>query len=333
MKKRNLAIGIGSALGAAVAVKMLTRQPSVETKNFAKVIHHPDHSNFIEVDGATIHYQEFGNPADPKLLLIHGYTASTYVWKSVAPEFAERGYHVIAPDLLGFGYSDKPASFEYSIQAQARMVMRLMNVLGIGQASIVGSSYGGAVASVLTLDYPERVEKLVLVGAVINDRPMQQPIMRLAGLPLVGEIMTPFLLDSRLFMRHRMKNTFAPENRDLVTKDRIESVRRPLNAADAHRAVLKSARNWDADRIEQDAHLIDQPTLLLWGEDDLVIPVGNGHKMHDKVLNSRFVVFKNCGHLPMEEMPEQFVSVIDDFCSDPKGRLLAKSDDEMQVEN
>ena len=169
MNKRNLALGIGGAIGAAVAVKMLTRAKTVDWEKVADRVFHSENSHFAEVDGVTIHFQEFGDAANPTLLLIHGYTASTYVWQTVAPILAEQGFHVVAPDLVGFGYSDKPAWFDYTIASQARVIVRLMNILGIGRATVVGSSYGGAVASTVALDYPERVEKLVLVDAVCND--------------------------------------------------------------------------------------------------------------------------------------------------------------------
>ncbi len=324
-------MGIGGAFGAAVAVKMLTRPETVSMRSFAENVIHSCHSNFIEVDGATVHYQEFGNPADPTLILVHGYTASTYVWNAVAPMFADRGFHVIAVDLIGFGYSGKPAWFDYTIQSQARMITRLMNLLGIGQATLVGSSYGGAVSSIITLDYPERVKKLVLVSAVINNRPKEHPLMKLGSVPGVGEALTPFLMDSKLLIKSRMRQTFAAENQHLVTQDRIDSVHRPLSAADGHNSVLQSARNWEADRIEEDAHLIGQPTLLIWGEDDSVIPIGNGYKLHKKILNSRFVVFRNCGHLPSEEAPDNFVEIIANFCNDPKGRIQLKENEQMKL--
>src|SRR5258708_37566753 len=163
MKKRNLALAFGGAVGAAVAVKLLARAGSVNWEDVAEKVAHSDHSHFVMVDGARMHYQEFGDESKPPIILIHGYTASVYVWKTTAPTLAEAGFHVIAVDLLGFGYSEKPSWFDYSIQSQARQVSRFMNRLGIGRAVIVGSSYGGAVASMIALDYPERVEKLVLV--------------------------------------------------------------------------------------------------------------------------------------------------------------------------
>ena len=149
MKKRNLALAFGGAVGAAVAVKLLTRAGTVNWEDVSAKVAHSENSHFTNVDGARVHYQEFGDNSKPHMILIHGFTASVYVWKTVAPMLAEAGFHVIAIDLLGFGYSEKPSWFDYSIQSQARMVSRFMNRLGIGRATIVGSSYGGAVALML----------------------------------------------------------------------------------------------------------------------------------------------------------------------------------------
>jgi pimeloyl-ACP methyl ester carboxylesterase len=328
MNKKNLALGLGGAVGAIVAWKFLTRAGEVTWEDFSDKVHHPEHSHFVEVDGATVHYQEFGEQNNPTLLLIHGFTASTYVWHAVAPRFAREGFHVITVDLLGFGYSEKPAWFEYTIEAQARMIARLMNRLGIGTATIVGSSYGGAVAATVALDYPERVEKLILVDAVINDDVKNHPLLRLASIPGVGELVTPFLIDSKRFLKMRMRATIAPVNHHLITKDRIESVIHPLSAANSHRSILLTNRHWNANRIEQDAQFIKHPTLIVWGEDDTVIPVENGEKLYASILNSRFVVLKNCGHVPQEEKAELFSELVTGFCGNRKGQIETKYDEE-----
>jgi pimeloyl-ACP methyl ester carboxylesterase len=279
-----------------------------------------------------MHYQDFGDATKPAIILIHGYTASVYIWKSAAPMLGLAGFRVIAIDLIGFGYSEKPSWFDYSIQSQARYVSRFMNRLGIGRATIVGSSYGGAVALNLTLDYAESVEKLVLVDAVCNDEPKNHPILRLASVPGVGEVITPFLVDSKMFLRKRMQGTLAKVNHHLITDDRIESIRRPLAAADGHRSVLATSRNWNANRLEQDAHLINQPTLIIWGEEDRIIPIRNGYKLHDEILNSRFVVLKDCGHVPQEEKSELFTELVTEFCRDKKGRIGAKDGEQVRIE-
>ncbi len=332
MQKKYIALGVGGAVGATIALKLLTRAKTVEWDEAVDKIHHPENSHFIDIDSTRVHFQEFGAANNPVMILIHGFSASTYVWKTVAPKFAEQGYRVIAVDLLGFGFSEKPSWFDYSIASQARMILRLMNRLGIGKATIIGSSFGGAVASWFALDNPARVEKLVLVSTVINNRPMDHPLMKILRKPAVGEALGPFLIDSQRFMRFRMHGTLDPSNHDLITQDRIDSIIRPLKAADAHHSLLTTARNWDANRIERDAHLIDHPTLLVGGEGDTVIPKGNGEKLYDRMLNSRLVVFKNCGHIPPEEKPDLFVDIVTEFCGHRAGKLGARSDDEAVVE-
>lgn len=332
MEKKHIALGVGGAIGAVVAWKFLTRAHTVKWDDAVGQIHHAEHSNFIEIDGVNIHFQEFGSPGDPTMILIHGYTASTYVWKTVAPRLANQGFHVIAVDLLGFGFSEKPGWFDYSIASQSRMILRLMDRLGIGKSTLIGSSYGGAVAGWLALDNPERIEKLVLAAAVINDRPMSHPLMRVIRKRAFGEALGPFLIDSRRFLRFRMQGTLHPSSHHLITNDRIDSIIGPLRAADAHRSLLATARNWNAGRIEQDAHLIDHPTLLIWGEGDTVIPKGNGEKLYDRMLNSRLVILKECGHIPPEEKPDLFVDLVAEFCSDSAGRMKARDEEGMTLE-
>ncbi|MBS1794154.1 MAG: alpha/beta hydrolase [Acidobacteria bacterium] len=333
MKTKHLALGIGGAVGALVAWKLLSRADTVNWHEVSDKVIHSEHSHFVEIDGATVHFQEFGDHHDPVMILVHGFTASCYVWKSVAPQIAAEGFRVIAVDLIGFGYSDKPAWFDYTIASQARMIARLMDRLGIGRATLVGSSYGGAISLTLALDYAERVDKLVLVDSVINDEPAEHPVLKLARIPGVGEVMTPFLIDSRTFLKFRMQGTLAAANHHLITKDRIESIIRPLNAKDGHNAVLQSGRNWDADRIEEDLHLVMQPTLIIWGEEDSVIPIRHGETLYRSILNSRFVVLKNCGHVPQEEKPDLFTALVSGFAHDRKGRIEGAESEEMRFEN
>ena len=327
MKKRNFALAVGGAVGAAVAVKMLTRAETVKWDQVADRVPHSEHSHFVNVDGVRVHYQEFGDAAKPPIVLIHGYTASVYVWKTVAPMLAEAGFRVIAVDLIGFGYSEKPSWFDYSIKSQARMVSRFMDRLGLGHATIAGSSYGGAVAATITLDNPERVEKLILVDAVINDDLKSHPILRLVSYRGIGELLTPFLSDSKALMRHRMHGTLAKANHHMITGDRIENIRRPLFAADGHHSLLATSRNWSANHVERNAHLINQPTLIIWGEEDHVIPIINGYKLHQEILNSRFVILKDCGHVPQEEKSEIFTDLVGEFCHDAKGRIASREGD------
>ena len=310
MKLRHLALAAGGAAGAAVAVKMLTRPA---TSEWSETIVNSEFSKFTRVEGMRLHYQEFGSETDPPIILIHGFTASTYVWHRTARLLAAQGFRVLAIDLVGFGFSEKPSYFDYSIASQAHMVERFMDRLGIGRAVLVGSSYGGAVASAVALDHSARVEKLVLVGAVINDEVKRFLLLKLAAMPGVGELLAPFVLDSAVLTKRRMYGSLDDSNFDLVDAERVRSVVRPLAAADAHYSVVATIRNWHADRIERDAELIEQPTLIVWGDNDRVVNIQNGFKLHNSILNSRFVVFRNCGHLPQEEKAERFVELTAEF--------------------
>ena len=332
MKKKHVALGIGGAIGATLAWKLATRAATVNFEDHADSIAHAENSGFVEVDGMQVHFQEFGDAGNPTMILVHGYTASTYVWKTVAPKFADEGFRVLAIDLIGYGFSEKPSWFDYTIASQSRMISRFMDLLGIGKATLVGSSYGGAVSCWLTLDNPERVEKLVLVGSVINDRPADNALFKVLGVRGVGESISPFLIDSKTFLRYRMHGTLHETSHELIDEERIASVMRPLKAADAHNSLLTTARNWDADRIEQDAHLIDQPTLLVWGDSDTVIPTHHGEKLYDRMLNSRLVILKDCGHLPHEEKPSLFKKLVLEFCRDRKGHIEPVKGDDMTLE-
>ncbi len=314
MKKRYLIGALSGIATAAVVTKLFVRPRDVDWEKNRGIVFHAGHSRFSEVDGVRVHYQEVGHSSGPPIILIHGFASSTLVWSKVFLEFAAKDFRVIAPDLLGYGYSAKPRDFDYTIEAQARMVDRLLDKLGLNSAIIVGSSYGGAVAATIALDYPERVERLILVGAVTNNDPTKYLLMRLFGSPLIGDILSPLLLGSRRLLKRRMKQVY--DRHSWVLDDhRIEARHQPLRTAATHRAIIRTVRRWDADRIQREAYLITQPTLLLWGDNDPEVPLRYGEQLHDAIKDARLIVFRNCGHLPQEEFPQAFTEVVSDFCS------------------
>jgi len=315
MKKRYFLAGISGAAAAALAAKLLSRPRDVDWRQNRHVVFHSDRSQFVEVDGVPIHYQEAGARNAPVLLLIHGFASSTLVWSKVLLRLASAGYRVIAPDMLGYGYSGKPRRADYTIGSQARMIAGLLDRLEVKKAILVGSSYGAAVAATVALDHADRVEKLVLVGAVTNNDPTRFLVMRLFRSPLLGDLVSPLLLSSRRLLRRRMKRVYD-RHAWVLDERRVDARHLPLRAANTHRAILRTVRRWDAERISQDAHLIQHPTLIVWGENDREVPLQNGELLHQKIKGSRFVIFRDCGHLPHEEFPREFTEVVSDFCSD-----------------
>src|SRR5947209_3475085 len=325
MKKRYWFASAVGLVGATVALKLLRRPVDAVWDEHAHELHHAEHSRFAEIDGVRVHYQEAGAIEAPPILLIHGFTASNFVWSEVLLPIAESGFRVIAPDLIGFGFSEKPKDNDYTIDAQARMITGLMDYLGIESAIIVGSSYGGAVAATCALDYAKRVERLVLVDAVTNDHVKRQLLLRLAASPVLGDLISPLMLGSHRLVFWRMKKGYAAENAHLFDERRMKAHHRPLLAASTQRAALTTLRRWSAGRIEQEVESVKQPTLLIWGDSDPDIPLANGRRLFELIPNSRLIIFHRCGHMPMEEHPREFVEVLTGFCRNASEAENARS--------
>jgi pimeloyl-ACP methyl ester carboxylesterase len=314
MKKRYWIGGMTAVAGGALALKLLTRPQDVEWGEHRERLHHAERSRFVEIEGVRVHYQEAGDVDAPAIVLIHGFCASNFVWNDALVPLAEAGFRVVAPDLVGFGFSGKPGTGEYTFEAQARIVVGLLDALGIERATLVGSSYGGAVAAVCALDYAERVERLALVGAVSNDDVTRRPLLRLAATPVMGELLAPVLLDARRFVKNHLRKTYAAGNGHMLDAARVTAHQRPLRAAATHRAILRTLRRWRATRIEREAARITQPTLLVWGAHDRDVPLRYGRRLHELIAGSRLFVFPDCGHLPQEERPREFVALVAGFC-------------------
>jgi pimeloyl-ACP methyl ester carboxylesterase len=316
MKKRYWIAGTATAAATlAVAAKLLTRPRDADWSRNREVVFHSEHSRFIDVDGVRVHYQEAGDVTAPAMILIHGFASSTLVWSKVFLDLATSGFRVIAPDMLGYGYSGKPRNGEYTIAGQARLITELLDRLNIKRALVVGSSYGGAVAATCALEYPNRVEKLVLVAPVNDNRPLEYKLMRIFSAPVFGDVVSPLLIGSRRLLRMRMKKVYDRHSW-VLDERRVEARHLPLRTSGTQRAIIRTVRGWNAERISRDAHLIRQQTLLLWGENDLEIPLADGERLHSEIQGSRLMVFLNCGHLPHEEYPEAFSKIVTDFCSE-----------------
>lgn len=313
MKKRYLFAGLTGVVAGAVATKLLTRPRDVSWPDSLDFIYNPEYSWFTRVNGVRIHYQEAGDEHAPPIILLHGFISSNLIWSHVLLSLARKGFRVIAPDLPGYGYSDKPADATYSIAEQARAVVALMDRLGIKKAIVVGASYGGAVAATAALDYPDRVHKLIMIGAVTNDEAKKKFLLRVSCMPLIGDIATPLFLGSRWILKKRMQAMYRRMQKPINEK-MVASRHHLLATANTHRAMIRTARAWSANRIEREASLIRQPTMIVWGDRDDHFPVDNAFRLRDAIPNSKLIVFRNCGHLPPAEYPERFVEAVSEFC-------------------
>jgi pimeloyl-ACP methyl ester carboxylesterase len=132
---------------------------------------------------------------------------------------------------------------------------------------------------------------------------------------VLGAFISPLMLGSRKLVQQQLRRGYAPETRHLFDEERAAAHHRPLLAASTQRAALLTLRRWNASRIEREAHRIEQPTLLIWGEVDPEIPLAHGRKLFEAIPQSQLIIFRRCGHMPMEEYPGEFKEVLTDFLS------------------
>ncbi|MFQ3591441.1 MAG: alpha/beta hydrolase [Chloracidobacterium sp.] len=323
--KRWLAALGGAVLAGGVAWQYLKRPRDVRWIDCVGELPHPDASRFLVVDGVRLHYQEFGASDAPALVLLHGYCSSTYTWKDVAEPLAAAGYRVIAPDLKGFGFSEKPADRRYHVQDHAQLVVGLLDRLGIETATFVGNSFGCAVSLACALMWSSRVAGLVLLDAAYNDAPLQQyPFSLYAQIArtwLVGEATVPLLMATRQASETLLRGFF--HDQQVVTPDRITAYFRALRTVEGQRAAMTTARQWDLNWIEQELDSITVPTLIVWGEYDRAIPVTLGVRLRARLPHAEFVVIPDCGHIPAEERPAETTALILDFCRRQSPRPVA----------
>ena len=292
----------------ALTVFWFVRPADVSFDEVRASVPNSDYSHFADIDGVRIHYQEMG--AGTPLVLIHGYTSSTYSWKDVFEPLAKK-FHVIAVDLKGFGFSGKPDG-DYTRRAQAVLITHLLEHLNIEKAWLCGNSMGGEVALNVALANPERVSGLILVDSAGVEVPGSGSLAPGYLLfPVVGRLLIALSLTSDKLVREGLEKSFYDHAK--VTPDRLANYYRPLKTRGGQLAALRARTQWGIFPVESELGKIKVPTLILWGAQDQLIPLAAGNKLSSLIKDSKLVVFDNCGHLPQEEMPARTVDEIIKF--------------------
>jgi pimeloyl-ACP methyl ester carboxylesterase len=272
----------------------------------------------VDLHGTRVRYHRRGT--GPAIVLIHGITSSSRTWRSVLGGLAER-HTVIAPDLLGHGRSGKPRG-DYSLGAYASGVRDLLALIGIDRVTVVGHSLGGGVAMQFAYQFPERLERLVLVdsGGLGED---VSPALRAVTLP-GAELVLPLLFSRYTRTAGRIAGRLLgrlPLHASADVRGAAEGMD-SLGDADARRAFVHTARSVldpKGQRVDARDRLYlsrDVPTLLVWGAKDRIIPLEHGRRAHELMPHSRFVVFPGAGHFPFNDDPSRFVRVLSDFVSE-----------------
>lgn len=264
-------------------------------------------SKEIEIHGNRIRYEESGS-GEP-LVLVHGWTGSSFDWRLVTPGLARR-CRVLALDQVGFGKSDKPR-IEYTIENFVEYLDEFIGLLGLGRVHLAGNSMGGHIICEYALSYPAKVRSLVCIdGAGVR---MKMPFFfRLARVPGLIE----FFLSRATFKSYKkfVYRSGPYYNRGIIDDEMIRGHMQSFLSRDGVYAAADSLRrNLGKVHVEDRLGEIKAPVLVMWGKQDPTLPVALGYKFHRKLSNSKLVIFDECGHIPMEEKPEECVREILDF--------------------
>ena len=253
----------------------------------------------IEIDGNAIRYIEEGT-SEENLLLIHGLGASAERWEHVIPQFA-KNYRVLVPDLIGFGFSDKPV-VDYTTDYLSDFIRKFLKKLNIDSVSIIGSSLGGQIGAEFTYQNNSMVNKLVLIspsGIMKHSTPALDAYVMAALYPSDSSASNAFQIMS------------GSKNIDKKTiKGFVQRMKLP-NAKMAFMSTLLGLK--DAEIISEKLVSIKSPTLIIWGENDPIIPIKYAQSFVSEIDDCRFVKMENCGHTPYVESPDEFYKIVSDF--------------------
>jgi pimeloyl-ACP methyl ester carboxylesterase len=271
----------------------------------------------IEIDGIPFNYVDVGSGDKDPVLLVHGLGGQWQNWLENIPRLAQER-RVVAMDLPGFGLTPEPPDHtDVTITQYGRWVNELADRLELGKVDLVGNSMGGYIAAEVAIQFPERVSQLVLVSAagISSAEVLEMPILtvgRIAAALASNSVARYRRLAARPVTRHMSLALVARHPRllkaDLAYEGFFKGGGKP-GFDDALRASL----DYDfRDRLSD----VKVPTLIVWGERDSIIPTRDADEFERLIDDSRKVVMKDCGHVPMAERPQAFNDVLVDFLNE-----------------
>ena len=259
-------------------------------------------SKEITVFGQKIHYVEAGS--GPTVILLHGLGGSTQAWMFNIAPLAEK-YHVVVPDQIGFGKSDKPL-VNYRIRTYVDFLDQFCKQLKIERTSLVGNSMGGWIAAAFTAAFPDRVDKLVLVDAAGYAPPKDLDPRTFYSLNPTTREETKVLL-SKVFYGKAFQTDAAIE----------QAIAARLAAGDGYtiNSITESIIRGE-DFLDQTVKTIKKPTLIIWGQQDGLVPLSEGEHFNKDIAGSKLIVFDQCGHIPNLEKAGEFNAAVLKFLSE-----------------
>lgn len=273
-----------------------------------------DDVKYLDLHGDRVAYREAGQ--GPAVLLIHGMGGSSLTWKALLPHLATR-YRVIAPDLLGHGQSDKPRG-DYSLGAFAVWLRDLLDLLGVARVTLVGHSLGGGVAMQFVHQHPDYCERLVLISSG-GLGPELGRSLRLLSTPGIELLLPVAAAPSVVALGERVRSWLGARGLASPEVGETWNAYASLSDPQTRTAFLRTLRSV-VDAQGQAVSALNRlhftlglPTLLIWGDQDRLIPPAHGEAAHAALPGSRLVILPAVGHFPQVEAPLAVADTLDDF--------------------
>ncbi|MBD7962799.1 alpha/beta fold hydrolase [Fictibacillus norfolkensis] len=264
----------------------------------------------INVNNVQIYYEYFDHedPHAKVVVLVHGFLSSTVSFRKLLP-YLTKTYKVLSIDLPGFGQSEKSTSFVYKLSNYGQLIIDFLDVLNIQNAILIGHSMGGQISMHAAKKSPERIEKLILLGCCSYVKRASRSLIACSYLPLFSWGMRNWI------QRKDVKENLLSVLHDskLVTEEMIESYKKPISEVAFIHSLVRLLRQREGDMCSQDLNQIQQPVLMLWGKEDKVMPVKTGYRLKHDLPSAELIVYEKCGHLLMEEKPQEICSEITRF--------------------
>lgn len=277
--------------------------------------------SFVSTAAGRVFVHRGGKAGAAPLVLIHGWMMTHWYFRPIIDALGIE-HELLAIDLPGFGESDRPrpSAFAYDAAAFADVVDAVMDAVGLARADVIGHSMGGGVAITLAARHPERVQRLVAVAAALYPITEIMPLAKLALLPLIGRHLARIGLTRREFARAcRAQSVRDGRCLDDEWIDYFWARLQRAGGADAaHRCLTimtaAAQNNADPGRVRA-------PTLLVWGDEDRLIPLAHGKRLQRAIAGARLEIVPASGHMPFIERPDEFLRVVRPFLAAPAAPL------------
>jgi pimeloyl-ACP methyl ester carboxylesterase len=277
---------------------------------------------FAEVEGARMRYLRAGS--GPPLILVHGLLAYSFSWRFTIPALSPHAT-IYAVDMLGAGYSDRPRNLDCRLRANAERLLRFADAIGVSRFDLLGTSYGGAVAMMAAAVCAERgerrgnrIRRLILAAPVNPWSAHGRHFAPFVGSRLGSLVFRAAIVPMRFTYHYWLERLYGDPGR--IPPGTLAGYSAPYRIAGTFERALGIVRNWTDDLEELKSVLpgiADYPALLLWGSRDRAVEPGSAEPLRRVFKNCELVVLQGAGHMPYEEVPDEFNRAVTQFLLRP----------------